>query len=187
MSSITKSGLFLLAGFFLAASFAFAEIPQIINYQGRLTDAMDNPVEDAQYIIVFNIWNYEQGGALLWSDTAAIVTEDGLFTYQLGSDNPLPHSLFTDSTRYLGIKVGEDEEIVPRTKLTPSAYAYHALRADTAVAIAYQAINNEMVMDTSIGFEKLAANEGEPGQILGYIGDKATGYWGGVSLGYYME
>jgi hypothetical protein len=186
MSSITRASLFLLAGFLLAASSAYAEIPQIINYQGRLTDPQNNPVEDGQYVIVFNIWNYEQGGALLWSDTAAIIVESGLFTYQLGSDNPLPHSLFTDSTRYLGIKVGEDNELFPRTKLTPSAYAYHALRADTAVAIAYQAINNEMVMDTSIGFEKLAANDGEPGQILGFTGNKATGYWSGVSLGSYI-
>ena len=61
MNSISRAGLFLLAGFCLAAAFVLAEVPQIINYQGRLTDALDNPASAAikyltliiHYFIVF--------------------------------------------------------------------------------------------------------------------------------------
>jgi hypothetical protein len=158
-----------------------AEVPQLINYQGRLTDSLGNPVADGDYQITFNIWNWWEGGALLWtSDAQTIYVENGLFTYTLGSQQPLQHSLFADSARWLGIRINNDEEIMPRTKLTPAPYAYHALRSDTsgyASAVANQGINNQMIMDTTIGFEKLAHNEGEPGDVLTFMEGKATGYW----------
>ncbi|UCC45436.1 MAG: hypothetical protein JSU65_05820 [Candidatus Zixiibacteriota bacterium] len=117
----------------LLAGAAAAEVPQVINYQGRLLDDLGYLVADGDYQITFNIWNYYSGGALLWSSGAQIVpVEDGLFSYELGSAVPLPHALFTDTVRWLGISVSGDPEIEPRTRLITVPYAYQALRADTA-------------------------------------------------------
>jgi hypothetical protein len=110
-----------------------AEVPQLINYQGRLTDETGQLVADGDYQITFKIWNWESGGTQLWSSgPQTVTTVDGLFSYQLGSAVQLPHSLFTDSTRWLSIEVEGDSEIVPRTQLVTVPYAYQSLRSDTA-------------------------------------------------------
>lgn len=119
--------------FCLACAIVTAEVPQLINYQGRLTNPDGSPVVDNNYQIAFAIYDQPTGGAVLWSNSPQTLSvENGLFTYQLGSVTPLPDSLFgSDTLRWLGIEVG-GEQITPRTKLTSVAYAYHSLRADTA-------------------------------------------------------
>ncbi|MBN2226831.1 MAG: hypothetical protein JW763_05660 [candidate division Zixibacteria bacterium] len=114
----------------LIAAFVLAEVPQVINYQGRLTDDQGDPVPDDDYSIVFRIYNAEENGDILWvSDRMTVPVENGLFSVQLGH---FQDDLFAEDTaRWLSISV-VGEEIVPRTKLTSVSYAYHALRADTA-------------------------------------------------------
>jgi len=109
-----------------------AEVPHSINYQGCLTDDAGDPVGDGVYNIIFNIYGSAAGTDLLWSSgVKAVQVTDGLFTYMLGSSTPFPADLFVaDTTRYLGITVGADPEIFPRTKLTSTAYAFHAAIAD---------------------------------------------------------
>jgi len=115
---------------------AWADVPQTINYQGKLTDNIGNPVGDGDYQITFTIYNAPTGGTSQWtSGVQTVPVAGGLFNYQLQFSST-DHALFTDTLRWLGIKVGSDPEITPRTKLNSSPYAYHALRADTA-AYAY--------------------------------------------------
>jgi hypothetical protein len=114
-------------------SVAVADVPQMINYQGRLTDSGGDPVADGDYDITFTIWNWESGGTLIWnSGPQTITVTGGLFSYKLGSAEPLPHSMFTDTTRWLEITVETDPPISPRTKFITAPYAYHSLRSDTA-------------------------------------------------------
>lgn len=116
----------------LLSAIAVAEVPQHISYQGRLTDATGAPL-DATASIVFTIYDSPTGSPGIWySGSQSVIVENGLFTYQLGSVNPLPDDIFADTLRWLGIRVGNDDEISPRTKLTSVSYAYHALRSDTA-------------------------------------------------------
>jgi len=84
--------------------------------------------------MTFKIYNVATGGTELWSSGQQTVgVAQGLFTYLLGSNTTLPDTIFTaDSTRFLGITVGDDPEISPRTKITSAAYAYKALVSDTA-------------------------------------------------------
>jgi len=117
--------------------FAFsviAEVPQLINYQGSLTDAGGNPVSDGTYSIKFKIYGSAAGVDSIWfTPFQPVDVTDGMFIYQLGSAVPLPDDLFSlDTIRYLGITVGLDPEISPRTRLVSTPYAYHALRSDTA-------------------------------------------------------
>jgi hypothetical protein len=114
-------------------SFAFAEVPQIINYQGRLTNASGNPVADGSYLMKFKIYGSADGDDSLWySGYQSVTVTDGLFTYQLGSAVQLHDDLFADTLRWLGITVGTDPEITPRTRLVSVAYSYRVSTVDGA-------------------------------------------------------
>jgi hypothetical protein len=113
-----------------------AAVPGVINYQGRLTDSLDVPVDNGNYQMTFKIYGSESGTDVLWnSGSVSILVVNGLFNVQLGSTpmSALPDDLFSESTaRYLGITVGTNPELIPRTQITSAAYAFHSLRADTA-------------------------------------------------------
>ena len=123
----------LLSGLLLLAAMAAAEVPQPINYQGRLAGTDGIPVADGSYNIVFTIYDHPTltAGHDIWtSGTQSVPVADGLFSYNLGSNVDFPPNLTADSSRWLGIKVGGDPEINPRTKLTTVPFAYHAATAD---------------------------------------------------------
>ena len=116
----------------LAAS-AFAEVPGLINYQGRLTDDAGAPVADGTYDITFSMYKDMVTMTPLWSSLVQPVTvSGGLFTYVLGSDVPFPSDLLDPEYLYLGIKVGSDPEINPRQRLISVPYALESLNSDTA-------------------------------------------------------
>ncbi|MCP4566449.1 MAG: hypothetical protein GY841_02580 [FCB group bacterium] len=103
-----------------------AEVPQLINYQGRLTNPEGEPL-DTTVSITFTIYDDSTGGVAKWSETyASVVVSDGLFYVLLGSVSPIIDSVFNNPERYLGIIVGTDPEMSPRTRFTSAAYAYNA-------------------------------------------------------------
>jgi hypothetical protein len=105
---------------------ASAQVPQMINYQGKLTSASGAPVNDTLQM-VFTIYSDSGGTNPLWTETqGAVVVEKGVFNVLLGSVNPISYSVFDGSTRYLGVKVGGDPEITPRKPMVSVAYAYRA-------------------------------------------------------------
>ncbi|NIW48135.1 MAG: hypothetical protein GWN14_22650, partial [candidate division Zixibacteria bacterium] len=138
MSRFEVSQVLLTVFLFLALTVSInAAVPNVINYQGRLADNLNTPVDDGSYQMTFKIYGSESGTDVLWnSGSVSISVINGLFNVQLGSSPmpALPDDLFsTSATRYLGITIGSDPELVPRTPMTSGAYAYHALRADTAM------------------------------------------------------
>ena len=146
--------------FAITATAVIAMVPQVVDYQGRLTDAGGDPVADGPYLLKFTIYNDATASApgnTLWSSGFQTVqVSEGLFTYRLGVDVALPNNLFSaDTTRYLGITVGVDPELSPRTKLASVAYAYQSLHTDTAV-VATVAQNISCVGCVTTG--SLAAN-----------------------------
>jgi hypothetical protein len=77
--------------------------------------------------MVFSIYADTGGTNLLWTETQpAVVVEKGVFNVLLGSVDSIPYSVFDGSTRYLGVKVGDDPEITPRKPIVSVAYAYRA-------------------------------------------------------------
>ena len=133
-----KSGYLLLAGFILAGIVGIASaIPQLINYQGFLTDDGGNPVADGNYSLTFRIWDAETGPNQLWSeDRPTVSVTNGLFNIILGSMSPL--ELPFDTDYWLGVQV-EGEPELPRMRLTSVAYSYRADMADTAVSASHAA------------------------------------------------
>lgn len=119
--------------FVFLTAVVFAEVPQLVNYQGKLTDDQGETVPDHTYQIVFTIYESETSPNGMWySGIQDILVINGLFNYQLGSANTFPDTIFTGSSRWLGIRIVGDEEIVPRTQLTSVPYAFLSSTAGVA-------------------------------------------------------
>lgn len=104
-----------------------ADIPQMINYQGVLTDPDGCPVKDSSYSIIFSVYDAPTGGNLMWADTlATVTTTQGNFNVLLGSNNPIPDSLFVEDSLWLAVKVGNDPEMTPRQRIASVGYAFRA-------------------------------------------------------------
>jgi microcystin-dependent protein len=120
-----------LTGFFWVQGL-YAGVPQMINYQGTLTDKNGAPVANGNYNLEFKIYDVASGGAVLWSEkwdttTSQIPVVGGTFNTMLGFLSPIPTSFFADHpVAYLGIKVGTDSEMLPRQQITSVGYAFTA-------------------------------------------------------------
>jgi hypothetical protein len=120
--------LLLVVGLLTLVSFSssFAQVPQLINYQGKLTKSTGAPL-DTNISMVFSIYADAAGTILLWTETqGAVAVNNGVFNVLLGSVIPIPYSVFDGTTRYLGVKVGGDPEITPRKPIVSVPYAYRA-------------------------------------------------------------
>ena len=108
-----------------------AQVPTILNYQGRLTDDTSNPVVDDQYSVIFTI--YDGVSTELWSESHKVITTDGFFSVQLGSNGtPLTADVFSDDERYLGITIETDPELTPRIRMITVPYAFRTATVDGA-------------------------------------------------------
>lgn len=107
---------------------ALAAIPQTINYQGRLTtnDALQSPV-NGNLSMQFGIWDSVVGGAQLWTETwPTVAVSEGIFNLVLGSQTPIPSSVFqTGEPRWLELTVA-GEALSPRQELSSTGWAFRA-------------------------------------------------------------
>jgi hypothetical protein len=116
------------------ASIASADIPQVINYQGRLCDSLDIPVPDGGYSLTFTMYADPSGVSDIWvCQEQTVQVTNGLFTFPIGDACGLPDDLFAvNSSVWLGISIDGGPESLPLTQIMAVAYAFHSLRADTA-------------------------------------------------------
>jgi hypothetical protein len=124
---------------------ALADVPRLMDIQGKLTDDLGDPFPSGEYFIQFEIYDAPIGGTALWSSTGyeSVMVEDGLFSYVLGSSNPLPWYLGNTDELWLGMRVDGSTEMSPRIRLTTVVYALRSLNsynADTA-AFAHSAVS----------------------------------------------
>jgi hypothetical protein len=130
---VTFVGVLLLANFCLAADAA----PQKINYQGLLKDSGGNPVTGT-VSITFKIYDAASGGSVLWQEThGSVAVDEGGFSVVLGEgDVPaaLGDAVFSASERWLGITIGTDPELAPRTQMVSVPYSQRVSTVDRASA-----------------------------------------------------
>lgn len=121
--------LVLIFGFIASAPpWAHADIPRYINYQGKLTDADDNPVT-GDVSVTLRIYDAETGGTALWEETQTVTVARGIFSILLGSAQSLSDLDF-DSPYWYSVEVESDGEMTPRQRLTTVAYAINADKLD---------------------------------------------------------
>jgi hypothetical protein len=129
---LTKLALVLCTGIIMCAK-PNAAVPELINFQGLLTDTTGNPMTDSAYSVTFAIYDAAAGGTILWSETQSITTSSGLFTVLLGSANPVPDSVFNNPDRWLGFQIPPHPEMTPRTQLVSQSYAFRVNSVDGAM------------------------------------------------------
>jgi len=135
---------------FAAAGIVTAEVPRVINYQGRLTEA-DGSSLTGEHTVTFRVYDAETKGTQLWEESHPItltVQDNGIYSIVLGSLTPFG-TLDFNKPLWLALEVDAEGEMTPRQRLTAVGYAINAdtldgldstqlLRADalsTAVAV----------------------------------------------------
>jgi len=116
-------------GLFVFGS-VYADVPKLINFQGRLTDASGKFVPDGNYSLTFRLYNDSTGGSSKWSEAQLVNVAKGLFNVILGEVTPIPDSIFEYPNAFLGIQVAADPEMTPRQRLSSLGYAYYASNSD---------------------------------------------------------
>jgi microcystin-dependent protein len=115
------------------------QVPKLINYQGKLTNAVGAALPDGEYTLRFELFNQATGGQLVWGETRANVPlVGGLFNVILGGAgatlvsgaavNDLAFA-FGDAQRFLqttvvaGPGVTTEQTLLPRQQLASVPYA----------------------------------------------------------------
>lgn len=112
---------------------AIAGTPNLVSYQGRLTNAAGTAISGTMKL-TFLIYDVLQGGSPIWTEIHdSINVTDGQFSVALGISSLISDEVFSGSERYLGIRVGDDSEIIPRTQLLSVPYSFHTKSLDGAV------------------------------------------------------
>ena len=101
-----------------------AQVPQMINYQAQLLDpTTDQPIADDTYQITFKIYDTEAATTAIWTEMHSVETQTGMYNVLLGSQYPVTNEILTGAEKWLGVKVGADNEMTPRKRFTSVAYA----------------------------------------------------------------
>jgi hypothetical protein len=132
MKRMVQITLTLIIAVLALAPLATADVPPMINYQGRLTDASGVPLDDT-VTLTFTIYDSPTDGVGKWTEMhPAVTVTEGFFSIILGSDNPILDTVFNEATRYLGIQVRTDPELTPRTRLVSVGYSHRVSTVDGA-------------------------------------------------------
>ena len=119
--------------FFLVVVVQLASaIPQQINYQGSLTSPAGTAL-DTTVAMTFKLYSDSTAGTLLWTETRpGVSVSRGLFSVRLGSITPLTGSVFDSPPVWLGITVGSNSEMTPRSRIVSVGYSYRVGTVDGA-------------------------------------------------------
>jgi len=112
---------------FKSSSKAETGINRQINFQGKLVKTDGTNVTNGSYTIVFSLYGFDSGSTAVWTESQSVSVNDGIFQAALGSVTPIPASFnFNWDGLYLGIKVGSDNEMTPRIRMSAVPFAFNA-------------------------------------------------------------
>ena len=120
-----------------AAIPAFAAVPGLVNFQGRLLDTNKLP-RNGDFLMSFKICNSlaatcsapcAVGNACLWTESQTVTVVNGVFSAQLGAVAAIDGAVFASDSRYLEIAVA-GETLSPRERLTAGPYSFKSSVAD---------------------------------------------------------
>lgn len=131
-----------------------SNIPQIMSYEGYITDNNGQPLADGQYDFTFALYTEPTGGSSVWKEVHnSVPVVNGFIQLFLGRGTPPnPLSLPFNSPYFLGIKVGNNAEMEPRLELTATGYSYRARIADE---VADGSVTTEKIAPASVTDEKI--------------------------------
>ena len=106
-------------------------VPLLLTQQGQIFESDGSPLSGSEDVR-FAIYTSETGGTLLWQETFSVTFDGGYYSVVLGNDTTLEPGNFDGSVRYLGIKLGTNDEMEPRSAITSVPYAIRAGWAEMA-------------------------------------------------------
>lgn len=117
---------------------AQSNIPQMINYQGYLTEADGKPVSPDTYALSFSIYATKDTTTPLWGpkDMPDVPVVEGHFNVILGPEDTAGKNIalaFTSPEAFLEITF-KDNKIAPRQQILSTPYAMNGVPAGTIVA-----------------------------------------------------
>ncbi len=126
---------------------AAAAVPARLVHQGRLFDAAGKPLETT-VDMSFALYSQENGGVAVWTEVHTVAADSGYFSVELGSINPIAN-VFTGAPLYLGITVGNDAEMTPRSLVQSVPYAFLAGNAVGDITPHSVSVNGNTVIDAT--------------------------------------
>lgn len=135
----SASVVFLLIGIFAIS--AFSAVPNLMNYQGKLTDTDGISMADGAYNMRFSLFDAATGGNQLWNAPApfgeeqSVAVSGGIYNVQLGAIVPLDSTFFTSNAIWLELVIYNTstaswETMVPRQLITTVGYAFKAANSE---------------------------------------------------------
>jgi endosialidase-like protein len=160
----------------------FSQIPEVINYQGYLTDLSSAAIGDGMYNLTFRLYDVNAGGAAIWTESKGIEVIDGIFSTKLGDATPL--AIPFSQPYWLSIQVETEPEFDPRIELTSSAYSFNSMSTETikGMAVASTAPSNGQVLKWN-GAEWEAAADAAGSSFWGINGNDIYYDQGYVGIG----
>ncbi|MCU0612799.1 MAG: hypothetical protein MUE60_13555, partial [Candidatus Eisenbacteria bacterium] len=157
-----------------------AEIPQVISYQGKVTDGSGNPVADNTYTLRFRIYDAAAAGTMLWdSGNQNVAVAGGIFSVLLGASPQPALSLAFDADYWLLVTfAGADQS--PRQQLASAAYAYMAsgLVPGTLVSGSEEPVTLSVLNTRAVGDAMALRGEAVEGSGGFRVGVYGRGYHG---------
>ncbi len=144
----------------LSIGLSFADVPNLVSYQGKLVNANGTPVTNATRLR-FRLYQggdagtFPSTGVLVYNETAVVTPEaDGVFTRMIGSgtpgggcpegtcaltpgdfvfapEGPVWIEVMVDPDGVVG--TADDDVLLPRTQVGAVGFAFHAASVDGAV------------------------------------------------------
>jgi hypothetical protein len=109
---------------------ARASVPHALTQQGRLFDTNGKPIS-GKVDVTFAIYDKPTAATsdALWTEPQSIQFDDGWFSVALGETKPMGDTVLNGEPRWIGIKVGMDDEMTPRAAIRSVPYALIAENA----------------------------------------------------------
>jgi hypothetical protein len=113
----------------ILAGTAYTEVPQKINYQGRLTDNVTGDPRVGSHSMTFRLYDEAAEGSELWSESHVVVADSaGVIAVILGGTAPI--DIAFDGPTWLEVEV-MGEVLSPRRELVSVPYAFRSSEADS--------------------------------------------------------
>jgi trimeric autotransporter adhesin len=128
---------------FFGTGVGAGEIPEIILYQDSVRSISGDQM-NGNFSMTFSLYDSPMGATALWSETQKVEVREGFYEVLLGS--VLPITLSFDMPYFVGVRVGERAEILPRQPLHSVGYAFYAARAE---AVSGGGITDQSISDTA--------------------------------------
>lgn len=128
---MNKSTTMLLLCFMILSYPVFAQTPNYLTHQGRIVQTDQTPVTGTDNL-TFALYETGQGGDAIWFEELFVAFDNGFYTVILGRSSTFPEGIFDNTNLYMGVTLGNDNELVPRNLLTSVPYAIWARSAKKA-------------------------------------------------------